>query len=168
MAECRVCHKVFHESQFQCPRCGFRETAVIGDLAHAENINNSKAIPHRVRFLDEFDFGVVTHYWKDDNGTVVPDREATLSFGQGGKLLGREIWLNQLFARIPDTARMELDLRVLRGGKEYRRLSVSLNVPRGAFLQQVGIALTEDMKVSLLLKNEQEQTRSTPVGFLND
>lgn len=168
MPQCRVCHKELTNLNTPCPRCGFRELSFIGDPKAAEQKMNKMADEARAKFLSEFDFGVTIYRWKDQDGTLVLDRTERLSFGRGTALLGKTNWLEQPFARIPDVKNMELELSVLRNSRNYRSMKLSVPVPQGNHLQQVGITLSPDMKVKLLLKNPQAQTQSANVAFLAD
>ncbi len=165
MPQCRVCHKELTTLNKPCPRCGFRELSFVGDPKAAEQKMNKMADEARAKFLSEFDFGVTIYRWKDQDGALVLDRTERLSFGSGASLLDKLCWLEQPFARIPDVKNMELELSVLRNKQNYRSMKISVPVPQGNHLQQVGITLSPDMKVKLLLKNPQAQTQSASVSF---
>ncbi len=168
MSYCRVCLKELNHSGGSCPRCGFQEPAFFGDPAKAQQLISRKADAYRTQYLSQFDFGVTVYYWKDKDGTLVPDRTERLSFGSGEALLGAAQWLDQPFARVPDVEAMGLQLDIRQAGTSYRTMSVQVPVPKGAHLQQAGISLSPDMKVRLLLKNPQDQTQSEPISFLRD
>lgn len=168
MLLCRVCHKELTNLNNPCPRCGFRELSFVGDPKAAEQKMNKMADEARAKFLSEFDFGVTIYRWKDQDGTLVLDRTERLSFGSGTALLDKLCWLDQPFARIPDMQKMELELSVQKNGRSYRGMKISVPVPQGNYLQQVGITLSPDMKVKLLLKNPQGQTQSASTAFLLD
>ena len=168
MSHCRVCRKELTHPAQTCPRCGFRELSVVGDPKAAEQKMNMMADDARAKFLREFDFGVNSYFWKDQDGQIVLDHTEYLSFGSGSELLGNTRWLDQLFARIPDVEKLDLELSIRRSGQKYRQIPVSVPVPGGKHLQQAGISLSPDMKVRLLLKNPQEQTQSASVSFLLD
>ena len=101
--------------------------------------------------------------------TVIPVYKLSCGFtGGGSDLAGKTRWLDQLFARIPDVEKLDLELSIRRNGQKYRQIPVSVPVPGGKHLQQAGISLSPDMKVRLLLKNPQEQTQSADIPFLRD
>lgn len=168
MLLCRVCHKELTNPAQPCPRCKFKEFSVMGNDTAAQKMLNQMADTARVKFLSDFDFGVTVYYWKDKDGQIALDRSEYLSFGSGSDLVDKTCWLDQLFARIPDVKNMELELSIRMGNRNYRRMTVSVPVPGGNYLQQVGISLSRDMTVKLLLKNTQEQTQSASVSFLLD
>lgn len=168
MPQCRVCHKELTNPARPCPGCGFQEPAFFGDRTSAEQLISRKADAYRTQYLSEFDFGVTIYRWKDEDGSLVLDHTERMSFGSGSALLDKTCWLEQPFARIPDTQQLQLQLAILRNGQDYRQITISVPVPRGNHLLSAGISLSRDMKVRLLLKNPQEQTQSTPVAFLLD
>ena len=118
---------------------------------------------HRIGYLRQFDIGVTVYYWKEKGDQVVLDRQQRLSFGTGETLQGRTCFLEQKFARLPEVTELELQLSVLKNGEKFRELSVSLPVPPGAHLQQLGAALTPSLELLLTLKNPQGQTQSQPL-----
>ena len=144
----------------QCPRCGFRELAVIGDVQAAQALIAQKANKHLISFLRDYDFGITVYYWKDKGGTVTADREQRLSFGTGDLLGGTTRYLDQKFARISGVSDMKLGLSVLKSGKVFLERTVSVPVPPGAYLQQLGLELMPALKFRLKLKNPQGQTES--------
>lgn len=168
MPQCRVCHKNLTKPAQPCPRCGFQEPAFFGDPVKAQQLIAHKADAYRSQFLSGFDFGITIYRWKDQDGTLALDRTERLSFGTGSDLTEKTRWLEQSFARIPDLQKMELELSIRRNGQKYRQIPVSVPVPGGNHLQQVGISLSGDQTLRLLMKNPQAQTQSEPISFLRD
>ena len=160
MMICRACSKEMKDALAQCPRCGFRQPAVIGDAQAAQALIARKANKHLVSFLRDYDFGVTVYYWKEQKGSIVADRERRLSFGTGDELVGTVRYLEQKFARLPEVSDMELRLSVLKNGKPAMERQVSISVPPGAHLQQLGLELMPSLEFRLKLKNLQGQTES--------
>ena len=161
MRTCKACGKEIQSAL--CLRCGFRQPAVIGDPQGAQSVMAELANRHRIGYLRQFDIGVTVYYWKEKGDQVVLDRQQRLSFGTGETLQGRTCFLEQKFARLPEVTELELQLSVLKNGEKFRELSVSLPVPPGAHLQQLGAALTPSLELLLTLKNPQGQTQSQPL-----
>ena len=168
MPQCRVCHNELISPARPCPRCGFQEPAFFGDPSKAEQVINNKADAYRTQYLNGFDFGLTIYHWKDKDGTLVLDHTQRLSFGTGSTLADKICWLDQPFARIPDLAKMDLELSLLHNGNTYRTMQVSVPVPQGNHLLQAGISLSRGMTVQLMLKNPQGQTQSAAIPFLLD
>lgn len=168
MLQCRACHKELSNPAQPCPRCGFVEPAFFGDPLKAEQVINHKADIYRNQYLKDFDFGVIVYRWKDDNGVLALDYTERISFGSGNNLLEKCCWLEQSFARIPDVAKLDIEVSVLFRGTDYRKLVVAVPVPQGNHLQQIGISMKSDMTLQLLLKNPEDQTQSGFVDFLRD
>lgn len=166
--KCIVCNKEIVSPLRPCPRCGFLQPAVVGDAAGAEDFITGKAQKHKQELLGNYDFGLTVYHWKDQDGTVVLDREERLSFGKGDALLAAPVWLNQSFARIPDVDTMELELSIQLGGESAEKIPVTVAVPQGKHLQQVGACIGADLSVKLLLKNPEGQTESGAVQFLGE
>ena len=167
MITCRVCAKSQIDPFHPCPRCGFLQPAVVGNAEAAEQMIARSVQLAKANFIKGFDFGIIAHYWKDQNGEVVPDHQERLSFGSGQAVLGNTVFLEQQFARIPDVATMELELSILHNGADYCTHKVEIPVPHGKHLQQVGLEMTQDLTVILILKNPEAQTQSEPTVFLN-
>lgn len=166
--KCIVCNKEIASPLRPCPRCGFLQPAVVGDAAGAEAFIAAKAEKHKRDLLANYDFGLTVYHFKDQDGTVVPDQEERLSFGKGDALLGEPVWLDQKFARIPEADTMELELSVQLEAEAVEKIPVTVPVPQGRHLQQVGALIGEDLSIKLLLKNPEEQTQSDGIPFLGD
>ena len=163
--KCIVCGKELTSPFQPCTGCGFVQPAVVGDAAGAQAFIASKAEKYKQELLEQLDFGIMIFRWKDDKGTLVLDTKERLSFGSGKDLLNRTLWLDQQFARLPDMNTMQLQLSVRRLGLDLATVSVSIPVPQGCHLQQVGLELRDNFTLQLKLKNPQEQTTSEPVEF---
>lgn len=168
MVRCIVCNHEMSSPVQPCSRCGFLQPAVVGDLDGAQNFINARAAKYRQELLSRYDFGVTVYYWKDNNGTVVLDREERLSFGSADALLGNPVWLEQQFARTGDETVLELELSVAAPPDGLRRLPVSIPLPSGRHLHQVGARIDEDLSLRLMLRNPEGQTESTPLWFLGE
>lgn len=161
---CMACHTEYSAGEI-CPRCGFVHYQVIGDTDEALAALELMAGRHRAMFLRQYDLGVPVYTWKDQDGTLVQDTCTRLSFGTADALLQGPVWLDREFARL-EGPELTLELSVQKSGEPERRMDVSLPVPQEPQLQRLGIALEEDLTVTLMLKNEENQTRSQPVTFL--
>ena len=165
MILCKACSKEMKDALRPCPRCGFRQPAVIGDADAAQALIAKRANKHLVSFLRDYDIGVTVYYWKDQKGTVVADRQQRLSFGTGEALLGSTHYLEQKFARIPEVTTMELQLSVLKKGEVFMEKTVSIPTPPGAHLQQLGMELSASLQLRLKLKNPQGEMESQPLDL---
>lgn len=162
---CMACYQEVSEGQGTCPRCGFVQYQVIGDAKEARSTLERMAEKHRESFLRRFDLGISIFTWKDQDGTVVLDQKKRLSFGAGDSLLGRTVWMEQQFARIPDERELTVELSALEEGS-VRIIPIRIPVPQERQLQTLGIEMSGDLKVRLLLRNGQTQTCSGWVDFL--
>lgn len=166
--KCIVCSKELDSPLQPCPRCGFLQPAVVGDAAGAEAFIAGKAKKHKQELSSRYDIGLTIYRWKDQNGTVALQEEQRLSFGKGDALMEREVWLEQPFARIPEAAELELALSVAFGEEAPENKTVSVPVPEGKHLLQVGARLDGDFSLRLMLKNPEGQTESRAVYILRD
>ncbi len=161
---CMACYENIPEGTETCPNCGFVHYQVIGDTDEALNALERMANHHRAAFLTRFDLGITVYTWKDQGGVLVQDTAKRVSFGTADALMHGPVWLEQPFARVPE-GELTVELSLQKDGKTHS-LPVRLPAPREALLQQLGIQLDRDLKLQLMLKNQQSQTASQPVAFL--
>lgn len=161
---CMACYKEFPEGAEVCPRCNFTVYDTIGD--DAMPALKTLAAKHREQFLKKIDLGVMIYTWKDQNGTIVLDQKKRLSFGSIDTLAGKTVWLSQKFARIPDTGSMTVDLSIEKQGTPARILPVAISLPQEQQLQQLGVAISDELMLTLMLKNDTTTKVSRPVDFL--
>lgn len=161
---CLACFETVPEGTQNCPRCGFIQYQVIGDTAEAASALEEMALRHRNRFLQRYDLGVTVYTWQERDGSVRLDTARRRSFGTADALWGKTVWLDEPFARIPERE-LTVELSVENGGTA-RVIPVRVPVPQEPQLQQLGIAMNQDLTVSLLIRNSQTQTQSQPVSFL--
>lgn len=161
---CLACFETLPEGTQNCPRCGFIQYQVIGDTAEAVSALEQMALRHRGRFLQSYDLGVTVYTWQDRDGSVQLNQAQRRSFGTADALWGQTVWLDQPFARIPESE-LTVDLSVENGG-ETQVIPVTVPVPQEPQLQQLGIRMEQNLTVSLLIRNGQTQTQSQPVSFL--
>lgn len=155
--KCHVCNKEFDGNE--CPRCKFPKVLIVGDYATGIAKIQPEIDAYKESFNKGIEIGIVIYHWKDEDGTVVLDREEKLSFGRGDELLGKTVWLKQKFARIPDEKKLQLRVYVKTPDDE-REETVSINNLFEAELQELGICTDADYNFSLLLRNE----TGTPVS----
>ena len=161
---CMACYKEFPEGAEVCPRCNFTNYDTIGD--DAAPALKALAAKHRELFLKKTDLGVMVYTWKDQNGTIVLDQKKRLSFGTVDTLAGKTVWLSQKFSRLPDTGSMTVDLSIERQGIPGRILPVAISLPQERQLQQLGVSVSEELMLTLMLKNDTTTKTSRPVDFL--
>jgi hypothetical protein len=140
---------------------------IIGDDKKKEALEQL-AFSYRSEYLKNFDFGVVSYYWKDENGTMVLDRTERMSFGTGDIISETATWLEQKFARLDTDEPLTVELSVSKGGEAYASKQIQLDCLREKELQQIGIVMNHNLQVSLVLKNDSNQTHSIPVAFLTE
>ena len=155
--KCFVCNNEFDGNI--CPRCQFPKVFIPGDYETGLKKIQPEIDAYRDEFLNGIEVGIVTYFWKDENGTVVLDREERLPFGKGKDLRGNTLWLEQLFARIPDEELLKIRVYIKTGDKECEK-TVCLPNLFEAELQQIGIYTDEEYRFKLLLKND----TGTPTG----
>ena len=150
--KCFVCEQEY-EGQ-DCPRCHFPNVQVPGasrekairDLAPAIN-------SFRSGFLQSILVEAVSYHWRDEQGQVVLDHEAMLPLGNGTKLYGQQIWLDQKFARVEELTRIPVRLRITVGGN-VREAQVEVDNLKEPGLQQLGVSLGQDFQIQVMLRND--------------
>ena len=162
---CLACYHDIPQGTETCPCCGFVQYQVIGDTKEALSALELMAGRHRAMFLKRFDLGITAYTWKDRDGSVVLDTASRISFGTADALMNGPVWLDQQFARIPEKE-LTVQLSVQKPGEQTRVIPVRIPAPQEAQLQQLGIALEQDLTVRLMLKNGQSQTASQPVAII--
>lgn len=161
---CLVCGREFDAET--CPVCQFPVVRFPGDPEEGLRAMQPTIDAYREHFLSGVRIGIVTYRWKDDGGTLAVDRKETVWIGTGAELYGREGWIAERFARIPEVPSLEVELSVSVGGRETVR-KVNLPNRQEAQLQEIGAALDPQMHLRLLLRNEAGQTQSEEIPLFS-
>ena len=148
--KCLVCKKEFEGEC--CPRCDFPviESPNVDELIQQLE---GQIKEHRKAFENGIKLDLVIYRWKEEDGSVVLDRKDRLPFGSYAALKGRETWLAQKFARIPDAKSIDLQLVVSSQGTE-KEIAVQVNNLLEPALQTVGIDVDAAYHLRLKLKND--------------
>ncbi len=161
--KCFVCGK--DHDRGVCPVCGFPRIEVPGDASIEDAIRANKQTidAYRSEFLENVSIGIEAFYWKDSDGSIVPDGQKTLVVGSGAGMLNNVVWLNQPFARLKDRDTLDLTVSVSRGD-EKREFSVSMpNLPESE-LQQFGAVLDDSLRLTVALRNSAGYVKSDPIA----
>lgn len=152
---CLVCGKPLADHENICTRCGFRYMDYIGGTrAQAFEEQRGEAAEYRSgTFLPRFDLGVTCYYWKDQDGTIAPDTTKRLSFGTADKMEGTTLWLDQEFSRLPDEEELTVEVSVKVPGAAERILPFRVKALTEPRLQRLGLALDQDLNLTLKLTN---------------
>lgn len=167
--KCCVCMTEIPKNVIECPCCGFedeRRMHIIGDVKKITEQIEAEAVVFRKKFLQGIDIGILMYRWKDVDHTIVLDQKIRISFGTGDVLMGETTWLERKFARVPGADKITATLSVQRAGHSEKQLQVEVEALEQAELQQVGVALSSDMTLKLLVKNDSATVQSGPVAFL--
>lgn len=160
---CMCCYKRFPKDDTNCPRCGLTNFVVIG------NEEQRKAMEpfvdgHRRKFLTRYELSVTAHYWKDENGMVVPDTQKRLSFGSAADLLEKTVWLDQEFARLTEEE-VEVELTVNEAGAAEHTIAVRVEPSKEAELWRLGLELSKELKVAVHINGA---CSKVPAALLTD
>ena len=155
--KCLVCNTNYEG--FECPNCKFPYIAFPGDPEEGIRRMKPQIDAYRSSFLERISLGVVSYFWKEQDGSLILDREEVRQIGTGTQLCAGAVWLEQPFARLPEakslTIRLALDL-----GGEKRELSVSVPNLLEPELQKLGAEMNGQMQFRLLLRNSSSETAS--------
>lgn len=159
--KCYVCGKQYEGNE--CPRCAFPAVEVPNTTwEQGRQALEATISPFRASFLKSIQVSLVMCRHRDENGVYVLDREESLPLGTGTELYGKERWLDQEFARLEKptcSVRMRLTVR-----DKTREEQVEIPNLHAAELQKVGIAMDEQFRIRLKLRNTSEKpTCSAPV-----
>lgn len=159
MVTCLVCGKQYEKGD--CPRCQFPDVQIPG-------MEREKAIIHlqpmidacKKNFLETIRVEVVSYRWKDQDGTIVQDRQEKMLLGSGTALRQGEVWLPAKFARIADEKAISVKLSVTtREGTAEKTIRVpNLHKPE---LQQLGAKMDDSYRITLMLRNDTEKPVSS-------
>ena len=161
MVTCLVCGKKYDGGD--CPRCKFPDVQIPGMGREKAIIHLKPAIEaSKTAFLENIRVEVISYRWKDQDGTIVLDRQEALALGTGTALTKGEVWLPGKFARIADETSVPVKLRIT-AGDEVTEKTVripNLNKPE---LQQLGAKMDQNFNITLLLRNDsQKPAQSDP------
>ncbi|MCD8340578.1 MAG: hypothetical protein LUC87_00280 [Clostridiales bacterium] len=160
MKTCIVCGGSYVDTE--CPYCHFPEVSVIGD-DNAPLMDYANQ--YRKEYLKDMKLGVLCFRWKASGEQLVLDETACQLFASGAELEQGEVWCVQEFARNPEGDALSLTLVTEKGGVR-KEISVSVPNLKEPGLQQVGLRLQEQLRVSVLLRNGQKQTMSAPISLV--
>ena len=155
--KCIVCGKDYEAGS--CPVCNFPKIEFPGDPEQGLLAMKPAIDAYRDDFLKQVSVGIIVYQWKDSNGALVMDRRERLQIGTGKELLENPRWLAEKFARIPDEARLQVDLSVQVNGKGEER-SVSIPNLTEPELQELGASVDGTLSIRLLLRNSFRSTQS--------
>ena len=159
--ECLVCGKEYVGSE--CPRCRFPDVQIPGDRQKAIENLRPAIEAFRTQFLKSVKLEIAAFYWKDEDGTVVLDREERVLLVDGEELQQGPKWLNQEFARIPDEEWVPVTLYITVAG-DTRQEQIMLPNIHSPQLQQIGVETVESCGIRLLLRNvANEMTKSETI-----
>lgn len=167
--KCCICMTEIPQGVIECSCCGFvdeRRMHILGDATKIAEQVEAKAMVFRKKFLQGIDIGIITYSWKDVNNTLMLDKENRISFGKGDVLMEQTQWLERKFARVPGADKITATLSVQRAGQTEKLLHVEVEALTEAELQQVGVSLSSDMTLKLLVKNNSASVQSEPIAFL--
>lgn len=160
--KCLICNSSYEG--FECPNCKFPYIAFPGDPEEGIRRMKPQIDAYRDAFLEKLSLGVVSYYWKEQDGRLVLDREEVRSIGSGKELQAGAVWLEQPFARLPEAESLTIRLALsLEGGN--REFSVRLPNLLQPELQQLGAEMNEQMQIRLLLRNSSGSTASEWVSL---
>lgn len=168
---CLVCGNPMSSTENDCPRCGFHYLGFTsGTQAEALEAQKPRAKYYRSNtYLPKLDLGITCYRWKDENGTIALASTERISFGTAAALENKTVWLDQEFARLPDEDKLTVEVTVKEQGQADRTLQFTLPALAEPELQRLGIALSDDMKLTLKLKTAggKREVASQPVALLN-
>ncbi len=148
--KCLICNTSYEG--VECPNCKFPYIAFPGDPEEGIRQMKPQLDAYRAVFLERIRLGVVSFFWKEQEGSLVLDREEVRPIGSGKELCAGPVWLEQPFARLPEAESLSIRLALSLGG-EKRELSVSVPNRLEPELQQLGAEMNEQMQLRLLLRN---------------
>ncbi len=162
---CIVCGKEFDGDE--CPRCGFPVIEFPGDYEEGMRALKPTVDAFRAKFLNNITAGIAVYYGKDENGSVVPDKKEILPFGTLGDISGKECWIGQKFARLPDAVTLKTTVCISHGDKTEEKTVELKNLTEPSF-QYIGIT-SDGSTFSVLLKNEAGSfSRSDAIPLFDD
>ena len=155
--KCLICNTNYQGNE--CPNCKFPYIAFPGDAEEGIRRMKPQLDAYRRAFLERISLGVVSFFWKEQEGRLVLDREEVRPIGSGKELCAGTVWLKQPFARLPEAETLAIRLALTVDG-ETRELSVSLPNRLEPELQQLGAEMNEQMQLRLLLRNRSGSSAS--------
>lgn len=165
---CLCCYKSYSDDKNNCPRCGFTKFHVVETDPDTQKGIERLIQNHRRGFLANYDVGVTSYYWKDQDGAIVLDYTSRKSFGPACELLGKSVFLEQEFARVTDVEELAIEVTIEENGGSTRSIQLRVPLLKEAELLQLGMELDQELQLRLLLKNQTSQTRSEPAALLAD
>ena len=159
--ECLVCGKEYVGSE--CPRCRFPDVQIPGDRQKTIESLRPAIEAFRTQFLQSVKLEIAAFHWKDEDGTVVLDREERVLLVDGEELQQGPKWLDQEFARIPDEQWVHVTLYITVAGdtRQEQIMLPNIHTPQ---LQQIGVEMVESFGIRLLLRNAaNEMTKSETI-----
>lgn len=160
--KCMVCGNVYDSGK--CPRCNFLRMTVVGDYEEGLAKLARAAQIYRRDYLADIQIGIAVSKWKEHDGQLELDRTEILPLAKGEELLDGEKWCEEYFARIPDKEILEM-LLIIQKADVQSNITVCLPNLMQAEIQQIGISLSDNMEICLMLRNHTALAASEPVSL---
>lgn len=159
--KCMVCGNIYDSGK--CPRCNFPRMAVVGDYEEGLAKLTETAETYRREYLADIQIGIAVSKWKGHDTQLELERTEVLPLAKGEELLDGEKWCEEYFARLPDRDMLEI-LLIIRKADAQKNITVCLPNLMQAELQQIGIRLSGNMEICLMLRNHTASVSSEPVS----
>lgn len=162
--KCLVCSKEYTGGV--CPKCQFPNVQIAGDYEEGIQALEPMIKSHRDSFLQKISISIDV-LRRDPNADINTfPSTVRICFGKASELIGKRVWLNYDFARLPNSETVKIRI-VIDYGTEVQNLDVDVPNITDVGVQNIGIDMKDNHSFSLLLRNNsKEGNLSSPVEFL--
>ena len=164
--KCKVCgYDKIKDNVGSCPVCGFPVIYLSDDSNENKQMMENLVNDYRRNNLSFIKISLVIYEHKLENEVLKPIKKvitlATVSELTEGKIL----WNKQDFARVEED--LELELEIQKFTLAPRKVTCKIKAPNLKELWKVGVELTKNLSIILVVGNEKVYTKSVPIELYN-
>ena len=164
--KCKVCgYDKIKDNVGSCPVCGFPVIYLSDDSNENKQMMENLVNDYRRNNLSFIKISLVIYEHKLENEVLKPIKKvitlATVSELTEGKIL----WNKQDFARVEED--LELELEIQKFTLAPKKVTCKIKAPNLKELWKVGVELTKNLSIILVVGNEKVYTKSVPIELYN-
>ena len=164
--KCKVCgYDKMTSDVGSCPICNFPVIYLPDDSAENKTMMENLVNDYRKNNLNLIKISLVIYEHKLENDTLKPIRKVLPLATVNQLTEGKISWNKQDFARVEED--LELELEIQRFTLDPKTITCQVKAPNLKELWKVGVELTKDLSIVIVVGNEKVHTKSNPIGLFD-
>lgn len=164
--KCYVCGMDKIENKARCPLCGFPVPRIVEDGEQGRAKVKEMAEKYRRKKLEGLKAGMVIYGHEKDGENLKINQEQYIQLAECPDLkIGETRWYDQDFARIDTAEPIVLKVWTQKQQDPIQFYTVSAKAPDTDGFWHVGIRLLQELKLQLILGDDEEETESETISL---